>query len=391
MTSVIERGSQSFLHQAQRNNWQLYLASLAAPSAIQDALHPAPPLDAATLPGSGVAWDMCVLTASDERQADMVRQQLSWRRMAGLLPARTEFHVVADPEGRRIGSGGATLRILAALFPQPGVEPEAGSLASLQPLAQVKAQDKRVLIIHSGGDSRRLPHCSATGKLFARIPRELPNGRSSTIFDEFLINLSGIAAGAPPGVLLVSGDVLLVFDHLQLSFRRHGVTGVSVASPAAMGRHHGVYVSVSGKKDVYAFLHKPSAELLAQWNAVDAGKVQIDTGLVWFDVSTAQNFASLAQAEPVADLCGLLPGVDPHKALAPLNLYGDLLLPLAQRDRACRLSAGCQRRTGYAGIAGCSAAYLESGAQRSVHGGTLATGCVCAFWYVGRVLADGCE
>ena len=76
---------------------------------------------------------------------------------------------------------------------------------------------QRVLLIHSGGDSRRLPHCSAAGKLFARVPRVLPDGRASTIFDEFLIGLSGLAAQLPPGVLIASGDVLLVFDHLQLN------------------------------------------------------------------------------------------------------------------------------------------------------------------------------
>ena len=42
-------GSALFLQQAHRNNWQQYLASLQ--------------------PGSALGWDVCILTASDERQA----------------------------------------------------------------------------------------------------------------------------------------------------------------------------------------------------------------------------------------------------------------------------------------------------------------------------------
>ena len=168
---------------------------------------------------------MCVLTASDERQAEIYRKQLEWRTGSGLLPPRTEFVVLPDPEGPRIGSGGATLRSLGlstARHPQPTA--------------------RRTLIIHSGGDARRLPHCSAPGKLFARIPRTLPDGRASTVFDEFLISLCGLAEALPPGALVASGDVLLVFDHLQLAFRRQGVTGVAASAPAEMGLRHGVFV-----------------------------------------------------------------------------------------------------------------------------------------------------
>jgi len=270
-------GAAAFLQQAHRNNWQQYLASLR--------------------PDARRGWDLCILTASDERQAAMYQRQLDWRGAAGLLPARTRFLVLPDPGGRRIGSGGATLRALAK--------------------AAVELEDGRVLIIHSGGDSRRLPHCSAIGKLFARVPRVLPDGRASTIFDEFLISLSGLALSAPAGALIASGDVLLIFDHLQLSFQRPGVVGVAAAAPAEMGLRHGVYVSGDGGRRVRAYLHKAARPELERWQAIAAdGSVQIDTGLVWLDRATVRALADMA-AEPAI-------------AAASLNLYGDLLLPLAQ-------------------------------------------------------------
>lgn len=51
---------------------------------------------------------------------------------------------------------------------------------------------KRVLVIHSGGDSKRVPQYSALGKLFSPVPHMLPDGRSSTLFDEFLIAMSAV-------------------------------------------------------------------------------------------------------------------------------------------------------------------------------------------------------
>ena len=93
----------------------------------------------------------------------MYRSQLDWRREAGLLPHGMQTLVLPDPGGRRIGSGGATLNALAQVAGLVA-ESDAGRLETLQ----------RVLLIHSGGDSKRLPHCSATGKLFARVPRVLP-------------------------------------------------------------------------------------------------------------------------------------------------------------------------------------------------------------------------
>ena len=310
------RGSNAFLQQARRNNWQRYLESLDGAYGEQRAARPST---------RAAGWDICILTASDDDQASMMRRQLEWRRAQGLLPKKTQFFVVADPGGRRIGSGGATLRILAALYAPEAQTAQHDETADLFALTQNGAAHHRVLVIHSGGDSRRLPHCSAVGKLFARIPHILPDGRASTIFDEMLINLSGVAASAPPGVLVLSGDVLLVFDHLQLSFQRHGVTGVSIAAPEALGLRHGVYVTTPEHRTVTAFLHKSSPETLARWQAVDAdGNVQIDTGLVWFDSSTAKQVAALTAEPSVAAL------MDVSAQAAGINLYGDLLLPLAE-------------------------------------------------------------
>ncbi len=286
---MFEQQEISFLQQAYRESWEQYCASLK--------------------PKAKVGWDLCILTASDQPQADMYEKQLAWRRTVGLLPLKTRFSVVADPPGARIGSGGATLRLLAQLAT------EGDTLTK-----------KRTLIIHSGGDSRRLPHCSATGKLFARVPRVLPDGRASTLFDEFLISLSGSSVGASTGVLVASGDVLLVFDHRQLAFEHSGVIGVAAAAPLETGRRHGVYVVSEEEQGVRAFLHKPEVDKLRRWNGIlDDGQVLIDTGLVWLDSTTAIKMAALAKEDALAGLCHA-----PSAESGSINFYGDLVLPLAR-------------------------------------------------------------
>ena len=69
-----------------------------------------------------------------------------------------------------------------------------------------------------GGDSKRVPQYSALGKLFSPVPHELPNGRSSTLFDEFMICMSSVPSRIREGMVLLSGDVLLLFNPLQIDY-----------------------------------------------------------------------------------------------------------------------------------------------------------------------------
>ena len=295
-TVTLAQGEKYFLQQAYRNNWQGY----------QNAL-----TQTGTEASPKKFWDICVLTASDARQTKVYEAQLAWRLDAGLLPKQTEFMVIADPAGQRIGSGGATLRVLTHLLKQTR-----RALNKLQ-----------VLIIHSGGDSKRLPHCSAIGKLFARIPRILPDGRASTMFDEFFISLSNLPSASPPGVLVASGDVLLLFDHLQLNFHRQGITGVAIAAAPELGTRHGVFVSQPQQTHIHTYLHKPSLPQLQAASALDdEGQIQIDTGLVWFAGTTVPTLLSLADEPRLKNLYE--PQAD--TSAQQLNLYGDLLMPLAE-------------------------------------------------------------
>ena len=106
-----------------------------------------------------IGWDYVVLTASNEEQAESYRYEIDVRIKHGWLPKRTTYLVIADPEGKRVGSGGATLNVLKR------IREREDSFKGL-----------RIITIHSGGDSKRVPQYSACGKLFSPVPRELPDG-----------------------------------------------------------------------------------------------------------------------------------------------------------------------------------------------------------------------
>ncbi|MFR6589590.1 MAG: hypothetical protein ACLURV_04850 [Gallintestinimicrobium sp.] len=168
-------------------------------------------------------WDYVVLTASNEAQAQAYRAQISYRLKHQMLPEKTHYAVLPDPDGKRVGSGGATLNVLwyirehAAGKQSPVAVPhgavqgdgaaESRQLASAQPgeVACHAFDGKRILVIHSGGDSKRVPQYSRLRQALFPVPRILPNGRRSTLFDEFMIAMCGVAARMNAGMLVCSG------------------------------------------------------------------------------------------------------------------------------------------------------------------------------------------
>ncbi|MCX8037583.1 MAG: hypothetical protein N3D11_11175 [Candidatus Sumerlaeia bacterium] len=313
-----------FIAQAYRRSWERYCESLVSAGPSQPR------------------WDWIVLTAADGRQTCAFEAQIEWRRKAGLLPRRTRFCVVPDPGGRRVGSGGATLHALAELFRH---NQSAGSRRASDPADFFRRN--RVLLLHSGGESRRLPHCAALGKIFARVPRELPDGRPSTLFDEFLIALSGLPFCMHEGVFIASGDVLLLFDPAQLDLARQGIVGVAARAPAELGTRHGVYVAEAATGVVRRFLHKAPFDELRAAGALDAaGSVSIDTGMVWLDGTAAARLLELAGLSSGSAArsahCASPPNnpfADLFRTDSRLNLYSDLLMPLAaETERAAYLA-----------------------------------------------------
>ena len=284
-------------------------------------------------------WDYVVLTASNEAQAQAYRAQISYRLKHQMLPEKTHYAVLPDPDGKRVGSGGATLNVLryirehAAGKQSPAAVPhgavqgdgaaESRQLASAQPgEAACHAFDgKRILVIHSGGDSKRVPQYSALGKLFSPVPHELPNGRSSTLFDEFMICMSSVPSRIREGMVLLSGDVLLLFNPLQIDYNNVGAAAISFKENVETGKNHGVYLN-GPDGNVKCCLQKKSVEVLREAGAVnESGCVDIDTGALIFSTDIMKSLYSLIETDADYDR-----NVNERTRL---SLYADFLYPLA--------------------------------------------------------------
>lgn len=273
-------------------------------------------------------WDYCVLTASNEEQAETYREQIRSRLESRRLPAGCHYAVLADPEGRRAGSGGATFNVLRYIAEQErkagGAQAE-GEGSGIRPLNPFKG--RRILVIHSGGDSKRVPQYSAVGKLFSPVPRELPDGRSSTLFDEFIIGMSGVPSRIQEGMLVLSGDVLLLFNPLQIDAVSQGATAISIKERVEIGKDHGVYLN-DGHNYVGQFLHKQSEERLRAAGAVNhKGCVDLDTGAVLFGCDLLMSLYSLISTDGVNDVEKFDEFVNDR---ARISFYGDFLYPLAK-------------------------------------------------------------
>jgi fucokinase len=244
---------------------------------------------------SGVPWWTAVIvTAGSTRQADRYSDEIHRRREQEKVPPGVLYLVVPDLGDQRMGSGGATLNALRAL----------GEQASLESWWA----NQRVLMIHSGGDSRRLPQYSLIGKLFTALPVKTPWGEVSTVFDETLALSSSWVERLPCGLLVASGDVVLTFDAGGLRWDRPGVTGVAIRQPVEVGSGHGVYIA-DERGRVYSFLQKPSAaQVRAAGGLLDNDEVALDSGLLRFDHALAARLAELgggllrAATPPVLDL-----------------------------------------------------------------------------------------
>lgn len=254
---------------------------------------------------SFACWDYIVLTASNALQAEGFQAQLKLRR----LPARTHVAVIPDPDGKRVGSGGATLGVLRYIRQRE------------LSLGHDGFDSLRILVIHSGGDSKRTPQYSALGKLFSPVPHQLPDGTSATLFDEFMISMAGVPARIREGMLLLSGDVLLMFNPLQIDYSGNGAAAISFKEDVQTGKNHGVYLR-GANGYVAKCLQKQPVEVLSSLGAVnEQNSVDIDTGAVIFS------------PEMLSSLYGLIAdgrGAQFINEKVRLSLYADFLYPLGE-------------------------------------------------------------
>jgi galactokinase/mevalonate kinase-like predicted kinase len=203
-----------------------------------------------------------VVTAAREAQARGYRAFLADRAARGDLPPEACWRVVTDPGGRRAGSGAATALALAEVRGPRGFG------------------GRRIVIVNSGGDSRRLPAFAALGKAFAPLPATRPSGAPATVFDRVLADLLALPVAKDGAILIASGDAIVGVGSERLVVGDADVIGIAQRGDAARASRHGVY-AIARDGTMREFLQKPTIARLRAARALDRdGQAQIDTGIV---------------------------------------------------------------------------------------------------------------
>lgn len=174
------------------------------------------------------------------------------------LPADNWF-VTSDPEGKRVGSGGGTTHLLTELFHQ---EEETQFDDWLQ-------KEKRVLI-HAGGQSRRLPAYAPPGK--SLLPMPVFRWSRGQQLNQRLIHLQTplfdqILERAPKGLntLVASGDTLIFSGKNIPEIPDADVVCFGMWLEPEKATNHGVFFASHESPDSLQFmLQKPSIQTIRE-------------------------------------------------------------------------------------------------------------------------------
>lgn len=159
-----------------------------------------------------------------------------------------EWYCASDPEGRRVGSGGGTTWLLKNC-------PDS-------------FRDEKKIILHAGGQSRRLPAYAPSGKILTPIPVfrwERGQRLSQNLLSLQLPLYERIMKKAPDSLrtLIASGDVFIrATQHLQ-DIPEADVVCYGLWLDDDIACNHGVFVARRETPSVLEFmLQKPSRETL---------------------------------------------------------------------------------------------------------------------------------
>lgn len=270
-------------------------------------------------------WDAVVLTAASPQQAALYNRQLERARALGRFPASTAAIAVPDPDGARIGSGAATLHAVAALvrhlaaqaskeeigeFLLEGGNGGSGDEATIAAAAGFMAK-KHVLLLHAGGDSKRVPWANPMGKVFLPLPYlagDNPDGPVPLLFDHILAISSSArqAFNNQGGIFIMTGDVLPCFGASNLYLPDDAACIVTVPTTLDVAANHGVVVASKDAgidQETYLLylvddlLQKPTVSELAEGHAIlDDGRALLDTGIIAATGKAWQDLVTLAHS-----------------------------------------------------------------------------------------------
>ena len=170
----------------------------------------------------------------------------------------SEWFCTSEPVGAKLGSGGGTTWLLQACYE---------NYASKESFSNWLGAEKRILL-HAGGQSRRLPGYAPSGKILTPIPVfswERGQKLGQNLLSLQLPLYERIMNMAPENMhtLIASGDVYIRSEKPLQEIPQVDVVCYGLWVNPSLATHHGVFVSDRKTPDILDFmLQKPSlAEL----------------------------------------------------------------------------------------------------------------------------------
>lgn len=164
----------------------------------------------------------------------------------------------SDPDEKKVGSGGGTAHLLWSAYKASGFE---GSL-------EMWLQERKRLVIHSGGESRRLPAYSPYGK--SLLPLPVFRWSKGQHLDQDLLDFQSgyyekILQNAPGtySLLIGSGDVMFISSDRFRQLPEADVLLFGIWVDEDVASRHGVFFSRRHQENVLSFVkQKPGVEEL---------------------------------------------------------------------------------------------------------------------------------
>lgn len=169
-----------------------------------------------------------------------------------------DWFCTSDPIGSKLGSGGGTTWLLQACHQE---------FAPQDTFSNWIGREKRILL-HAGGQSRRLPSYGPSGKILTPIPIfswERGQKLGQNLLSLQLPLYERIMKQAPAGLntLIASGDVYIRSEKPLQDIPNVDVVCYGLWVNPSLATHHGVFVSDRKSPEVLDFmLQKPSLEEL---------------------------------------------------------------------------------------------------------------------------------
>ena len=260
---------------------------------------------------------------------------------------RYEYFCTCDPVGHRLGSGGGTTWLLQEAFRSEEGHQNDPQSTIHSPLFDAWLSREKRILIHAGGQSKRLPSYAVSGKVLMPVPVfrwERGQRLSQDLLSLQLPLYEKIMTMAPDTIhtMVVSGDVFIRATQPLQPIPEADVVCYGLWLDASVARNHGVFVSDRRTPSVLKqMLQKPSVQTLSDlqkdhFYLTDIGIWLLSDKAVKLlasrsSLSNQTSPASLKEYDLYSEFgCAL--GTDPSKPDDEISSLKVAILPLASGE-----------------------------------------------------------